>query len=566
LADHPKDANEFTLVISEKGGAERRQVFRTPEVAIGRVPGNDIVLAKGNVSKKHARLLFREGRLIVTDLSSTNGTFVNRRRIAQATILRPEDRLFIGDYVFRVELHPSAAQEPDTPERLVAPPLPAPLLRMGGESESGAFATLIPNAERISEPPVSRTSSGPPPRKSDSGDPSGRLFDPAAIRSAVANIVSAIARERGKIPLEIDDANSRSLSERVAAVVDQLLVDGQIPVGTSGESIHDAAVAELVGIGPLGTLLDDPEVTALSASRFDQLVEIREGRLQPSSLSFSTPMSLEWAVLRLLSRARVSSSVSTVVSDVRIERASSVWRASFAKSGTTWVFSMDRVKSEPTTDDDLVRRGVLSRAMASYLSAAMMARSNVLLVGALPADLRMVADVLLHVANKERFLWLGASDGDLPSRASTLELPLDSGEQLRTLEVVASLPLTRLVLAPGENTPWLLAMEHAPMRGASLLGLWQGSGLARAVARMPADLLRHRPEVPLEIARSWVETAFDIAVEVNRLADGRLRVTRIAELHSGPALRDIFAFQGDRALPGGGAEGKFVQVTNLPDR
>ena len=42
----------FAVVISEKGGAERREVFEGTEVSVGRVRGNDLVLSKGNVSKR----------------------------------------------------------------------------------------------------------------------------------------------------------------------------------------------------------------------------------------------------------------------------------------------------------------------------------------------------------------------------------------------------------------------------------------------------------------------------------------------------------------------------------
>ncbi len=93
----------FTIVISEKGGAERREGFDKNEINVGRVQGNDLTLSKGNVSKHHARLLFRDSRFIVTDLKSTNGTYVNGRKISQATIVREGDKIYIGDFVLRLE-------------------------------------------------------------------------------------------------------------------------------------------------------------------------------------------------------------------------------------------------------------------------------------------------------------------------------------------------------------------------------------------------------------------------------------------------------------------------------
>ena len=90
-------APAFSIVIHEKGGAERREVFDTTEVSVGRVQGNHIVLPKGNVSKRHARLLYRDGRFIVTDLNSTNGTMLNSQPVNVPTGLRYGDVIGIGD-------------------------------------------------------------------------------------------------------------------------------------------------------------------------------------------------------------------------------------------------------------------------------------------------------------------------------------------------------------------------------------------------------------------------------------------------------------------------------------
>src|SRR6187402_2227769 len=94
----------FAIIVHEKGGTERREIFDAAELSVGRVQGNELMLPKGNVSKRHARLLYRDGRFIVTDLNSTNGTYVNRRRITQATIVREGDRIYVGDFVLRIEL------------------------------------------------------------------------------------------------------------------------------------------------------------------------------------------------------------------------------------------------------------------------------------------------------------------------------------------------------------------------------------------------------------------------------------------------------------------------------
>src|SRR5947207_10694946 len=110
----------FTIIIQEKGGEQRRLVFDKPEITIGRVQGNDIVLPKGNVSKRHARIVLKDGKFIIVDLKSTNGTYVNGRKITSPLVVKESDKIYIGDFIVGVD---EAAQEGDGPsETTTSPP------------------------------------------------------------------------------------------------------------------------------------------------------------------------------------------------------------------------------------------------------------------------------------------------------------------------------------------------------------------------------------------------------------------------------------------------------------
>src|SRR5689334_13929150 len=110
----------FTIIIQEKGGEQRRMVFNKPEVTIGRVQGNDIVLPKGNVSKRHARIVLKDGKFIIVDLKSTNGTYVNGRKITSPLVVKDSDKIYIGDFIVGVD---EAAAEGDGPsETTTSPP------------------------------------------------------------------------------------------------------------------------------------------------------------------------------------------------------------------------------------------------------------------------------------------------------------------------------------------------------------------------------------------------------------------------------------------------------------
>jgi len=77
-------------------------IGRSP-IVIGRLPECGVVLGDTNVSRRHAQVALDAGEVVVTDLGSTNGTFVNGRRVTRATI-RPGDELSIGTSRLRVEV------------------------------------------------------------------------------------------------------------------------------------------------------------------------------------------------------------------------------------------------------------------------------------------------------------------------------------------------------------------------------------------------------------------------------------------------------------------------------
>ncbi|HEX9765847.1 MAG TPA: FHA domain-containing protein [Nitriliruptorales bacterium] len=74
------------------------RTFRLPPdgiKTIGRSPRADFILDAPLVSRLHCRLTATRDRLVVADLGSTNGTFVNERRVKQAA-LTPGDHVGVG--------------------------------------------------------------------------------------------------------------------------------------------------------------------------------------------------------------------------------------------------------------------------------------------------------------------------------------------------------------------------------------------------------------------------------------------------------------------------------------
>jgi hypothetical protein len=79
-------------------GSERRIPVHLP-LTIGRTAPSDLVLNGGDISRTHCRIVADGGGVALSDLNSTNGTFLNGQRIAATAPLKPGDRLEVGSYV-----------------------------------------------------------------------------------------------------------------------------------------------------------------------------------------------------------------------------------------------------------------------------------------------------------------------------------------------------------------------------------------------------------------------------------------------------------------------------------
>jgi hypothetical protein len=96
MLDRPDDSRSATqlLALDWDGGCA--------ELLIGRHLDCDVVLGDASVSRRHARLRFRDGRWILQDLQSINGTTVNGARVGRCE-LRPGDRIRIGPDTLTVD-------------------------------------------------------------------------------------------------------------------------------------------------------------------------------------------------------------------------------------------------------------------------------------------------------------------------------------------------------------------------------------------------------------------------------------------------------------------------------
>ena len=86
--------------------------YDQPVITIGRAEVNDIVLPTPKVSKRHARLEVTPHGLVLTDLKSTNGTYLNGRKVMAAVLVGEGDHVHVGEFSIEVK---SATGMPSKP-------------------------------------------------------------------------------------------------------------------------------------------------------------------------------------------------------------------------------------------------------------------------------------------------------------------------------------------------------------------------------------------------------------------------------------------------------------------
>lgn len=93
----------ITLVLVMPDGRQSEIPCPRPVQVIGRQTDCQIRIPSGDVSRHHCEVSVSDGKVAVRDLGSSNGTFVNKRRVTQADV-QAGDLIAIGDMVFVVRV------------------------------------------------------------------------------------------------------------------------------------------------------------------------------------------------------------------------------------------------------------------------------------------------------------------------------------------------------------------------------------------------------------------------------------------------------------------------------
>ena len=95
------------LVILTQGMTGRAHELNVDRTTVGRVEDNTFQIADASVSSHHCEVLLRGGEVLIRDLNSTNGTFINDAQITES-VLKPGQKLRLGQIELKLEAEGAA--------------------------------------------------------------------------------------------------------------------------------------------------------------------------------------------------------------------------------------------------------------------------------------------------------------------------------------------------------------------------------------------------------------------------------------------------------------------------
>ena len=139
-----KTSTGFSLLVtSEREHGRRIPLRSSPPMIAGRALDADISVADGLTSRRHAQISMHGGEIVVEDLESTNGTFVNSQKIRRA-VVKPGDKILIGVTTLELVREGQPAVMPGS-QRTPAAPAPAP----AAQGRNAAASTTMVDAGKL---------------------------------------------------------------------------------------------------------------------------------------------------------------------------------------------------------------------------------------------------------------------------------------------------------------------------------------------------------------------------------------------------------------------------------
>jgi pilus assembly protein CpaF len=237
--------------------------------------------------------------------------------------------------------------------------------------------------------------------------------------------------------------------------------------------------------------------------------------------------------------------------------------------GGRLVVALIRIERVQATFDALVRRGSVSRDMATVLRQCVLGRVNVLIVGARPGGASDLLSALAGSAPQDSWLAIESRDSFLLDQSQVIHVNRASFESRwdELIRFAAGIHGVRLLVedVSGSLCASVLQLVAAGQQG--VVAAVSASSIDVALERLAIHVAASGTGYDAKSAERALASGFNLVVETQRLEDERDQVQRIAELRCRPdviELIDLFRFEATAGTGPGvvatGNEPSFAKV------
>lgn len=403
-------------------------------------------------------------------------------------------------------------------------------------------------------------------KKADADDTiqhTSRDLDAPVVGARAANVdfLSIKARLHSRLLDEIGEraiygSGEEAIARAVQDFVMRVLQTEDIPLNASErEKLADELTQETLGLGPLAPLLADPAITDILVNGPDKIWVERFGRLTRSDVRFRDEEHILRVIERIAARVGRRIDIASPMVDLRLPDGSRVNATIPPVSLDGPTISIRRFGRQRLKRADLLRLGMISREMLTFLQYAVQARKNILISGGTGAGKSTMLGALAEaIPEYERIVTIEDTaelilDQDHVVRMETRPANIENRGVITARDlVVNSLRMRPDRIIVGEcRGPEALDMLQAMNTG-------HDGGLTTVHANAPRDALNRLEtmvlmagiELPSRAIREQIVSALHFVVHVRRCDDGVRRVESIAEItgmeNGTPLLQDIFRF------------------------
>ena len=314
---------------------------------------------------------------------------------------------------------------------------------------------------------------------------------------------------------------------------------------------------EVSGYGPITDLLEDDTVTEIMVnSPKDIYVEIDGKIVKDESVSFINDTHIIRTIQRMVQPLGKTIDAANPMVDARLRDGSRLNAIIPPLSLKGPVVTIRKFAKNLDGIEDLLRKGTLTNDMALFLDACVKAKLNIIISGGTGTGKTTLLNILSSfIDNSERIVTIEDAAELKLNQQHVISLETRSvnyeGEGEVTMRDLVRNSLRmrpdRIIVGEvrGKEAFDMLQAMNTGHEG-SITTLHSNS-VTDALDRLETMMLMNEMELPVSAIRGYIENAIDIVIQINRLSDGKRKVTSISEVsgfNDGRiTLKEIFNFK-----------------------